>query len=75
MYKRQVQSEADYGYFDETKGNQYVIGDIHRLREITMEKFPDADVYKRQSLDSSGYVMLRFLVRIICKRSDEESTW
>ena len=28
-----------------------------------------------QSLDSSGYVMLRFLVRIICKRSDEESTW
>ena len=40
-----VQNESDYGYFNETKGNQYVIGDIHRLREITMEKYPDALYY------------------------------
>ena len=52
-----VQSEADYGYFDETKGNQYVIGDIHRLREITMEKFPDAPYYML------GHSMGSFLLR------------
>ncbi|WP_138264059.1 alpha/beta hydrolase [[Clostridium] hylemonae] len=33
--------EESLGYFDETNGNKYVIADIHRLRELTQEKYPD----------------------------------
>lgn len=38
---KSIQSPEDYGYFPEEKGNQYVIADIHKLREMTMEKYPD----------------------------------
>ena len=52
-----VQNESDYGYFNETKGNQYVIGDIHKLREITMKKYPDVPYYML------GHSMGSFLLR------------
>lgn len=36
-----VNKEEEHGYFDAAKGNEYIIGDIHKLREITQEKHPD----------------------------------
>ena len=36
-----VQSKEDWGYFEEKNGNECVIGDIHRLRQITQKKYPD----------------------------------
>lgn len=38
---KSIQTEADLGYFDERKGNQYVIGDIYQLQEMTRKKYPD----------------------------------
>lgn len=32
---KSIQTEIDLGYFDERKGNQYVIGDIYQLQEMT----------------------------------------
>ena len=32
---KSIQTEADLGYFDERKGNQYVIGDIYQSQEMT----------------------------------------
>ncbi len=54
---KSVSSEEDYGYFPEAKGNQYVIGDIHKLREITMEKYPGVPYF------IMGHSMGSFLVR------------
>lgn len=34
-------SEEEYGFFHETQGNRYVIGDIHKLRQITEKKHPN----------------------------------
>ena len=36
---KSVQNEEYYGYFHKTNGNEYVIGDIHKLREITQKKY------------------------------------
>ena len=36
---KSIQTEADLGYFDERKGNQYVIGDIYQLQEKKMKKY------------------------------------
>lgn len=52
-----VQSEKDYGFFHEKEGNRYVIGDIHKLREITMEKYPKVPYYML------GHSMGSFLLR------------
>lgn len=52
-----VQSEEYYGYFHEKKGNQYVIGDIHKLREITEKKYPEAPYFML------GHSMGSFLLR------------
>ncbi len=38
---KSVNSDADYGYFPEKEGNQFVIGDIGQLRSMTEEKYPD----------------------------------
>ena len=38
---KSVQNEEYHGYFHKTNGNEYVIGDIHKLREITQKKYPD----------------------------------
>lgn len=42
---KSIQSEECYGYFHETKGNQYVIGDIHRLRQMAMKKYPEVPYF------------------------------
>ena len=35
-----VNSEDEYGYFPQPDGNKMVIGDIHKLRKLTEEKYP-----------------------------------
>ena len=42
---KSIQTEADLGYFDERKGNQYVIGDIYQLQEMTRKKYPDVPYF------------------------------
>ena len=34
-----VNSEDEYGYFPQPDGNKMVIGDIHKLRKLTEEKY------------------------------------
>ncbi len=52
-----IQSEEYYGYFHEKKGNQYVIGDIHKLRGITQRKYPEVPYFML------GHSMGSFLLR------------
>lgn len=52
-----IQSKEYYGYFHEKNGNRYVIGDIHRLREITQKKYPDVPYFML------GHSMGSFLLR------------
>lgn len=52
-----VQGEEYYGYFHEKQGNQYVIGDIHKLREIEQRKYPDVPYFML------GHSMGSFLLR------------
>lgn len=52
-----VQSEEYYGYFHEKKGNQYVIGDIHKLRGIAQRKYPEVPYFML------GHSMGSFLLR------------
>ena len=52
-----VQSKEDWGYFEEKNGNECVIGDIHRLRQITQKKYPDIPYF------ILGHSMGSFLTR------------
>ena len=52
-----IQSENEYGFFHESKGNEYVIKDIHMIRQRTMEKYPDIPYYML------GHSMGSFLLR------------
>lgn len=52
-----IQGEEYYGYFHEKHGNQYVIGDIHKLRGITVKKYPEAPYF------ILGHSMGSFLLR------------
>lgn len=52
-----VQGEDCYGYFHETRGNHYVIGDIHKLRGITQRKYPETPYFML------GHSMGSFLLR------------
>lgn len=52
-----VRDEGSYGYFHETKGNKYVIGDIHKLRCHTQKKYPDVPYFML------GHSMGSFLLR------------
>ncbi len=54
---KSVQSEEYYGFFHEKKGNQYVIGDIHKLRGIISRKYPSAPYFML------GHSMGSFLLR------------
>ena len=54
---KSVQSQEDYGHFDEVKGNRYLIGDIHMLRQRTMKKYPGLPYF------IMGHSMGSFLVR------------
>lgn len=52
-----VQREDMLGYFHKTRGNEYVIGDIHRLRKITRKKYPHVPYFML------GHSMGSFLIR------------
>lgn len=52
-----VTSEERHGYFHDTHGNEYVIGDIHELRRITTAKYPDIPYFML------GHSMGSFLIR------------
>lgn len=54
---KSVQNEDDHGHFPEKKGNKYVIGDIHRLRERTLMRYPDVPYFML------GHSMGSFLLR------------
>lgn len=49
--------EEDYGYFHETDGNGMLLGDIHKLREMTEEKYPGVPYFML------GHSMGSFLLR------------
>ena len=59
-----VQSKEHYGFFHETHGNQYVIGDIHRLRTMTQKKYPDVP-YFMLGLPRSLYTPIFAAARIV----------
>ena len=52
-----VNSEAEYGYFPQPDGNKMVIGDIHKLRKLTEEKYPAVPYFML------GHSMGSFLLR------------
>ena len=52
-----VNSEDEYGYFPQPAGNKCVVLDIHNLRKITMEKYPDVPYFML------GHSMGSFLLR------------
>lgn len=52
-----VRGEEFHGYFHENKGNEYVIGDIHKLRVMTQKKYPDVPYFVM------GHSMGSFLIR------------
>lgn len=52
-----IQSEEFYGFFSEHSGNEYVIGDIHQLREIVQKKYPGIPYFML------GHSMGSFLLR------------
>ena len=54
---KSVQNEEYHGYFHKTNGNEYVIGDIHKLREMTQKKYPDLPYF------FLGHSMGSFLTR------------
>lgn len=54
---KSVQDEDCYGYFHETKGNDYVVGDIHKLRWWTKKHYPQVPYFML------GHSMGSFLLR------------
>ncbi len=54
---KSVQDEDCYGYFHETKGNDYVVGDIHKLRWWTKKRYPEIPYFML------GHSMGSFLLR------------
>lgn len=52
-----VCSAGEYGYFPQPDGNKLVIGDIHKLRDITKEKYPSVPYFML------GHSMGSFLLR------------
>ena len=54
---KSVTDSEKYGYFAEKNGNDYVIGDIHKLRLQTAEKYPNVPYFML------GHSMGSFLLR------------
>ncbi len=54
---KSIQNKEYYGFFHETHGNEYVIGDIHRVRMMTQKKYPDIPYFML------GHSMGSFLLR------------
>ena len=52
-----VTSDEKYGFFHMEHGNEYVIGDIHELRQMTANKYPDLPYFML------GHSMGSFLLR------------
>lgn len=52
-----VNSKGEYGYFPQPDGNKCVIGDIHKLRQMTGEKYPNVPYFML------GHSMGSFLLR------------
>lgn len=52
-----VNSEDEYGYFPQPDGNKMVVGDIHKLRKMTEEKYPGVPYFML------GHSMGSFLLR------------
>lgn len=52
-----VNDESEYGYFPQIDGNKCVIGDIHKLRQMTSEKYKDLPYFML------GHSMGSFLLR------------
>lgn len=52
-----VVSDEKHGFFHEKRGNECVIGDIHKLREITQKQYPDVPYFML------GHSMGSFLIR------------
>ena len=54
---KSIQSKEHLGFFHETRGNEFVISDIHKLHLITAEKYPEVPYF------IMGHSMGSFLVR------------
>lgn len=54
---KSIASEKNLGFFHEKNGNEFVISDIHKLHEMTLEKYPDVPYF------IMGHSMGSFLVR------------
>lgn len=52
-----VNNPEEYGYFPQPDGNKLVVGDIHKLRQMTEEKYPDVPYFML------GHSMGSFLLR------------
>ena len=52
-----MSGEGGHGYFHKEKGNEYVVGDIHKLRQRTKEIYPDIPYFLL------GHSMGSFLTR------------
>lgn len=52
-----VRSDEFHGFFHQKLGNEYVIGDIHKLRELTQKQYPDVPYFML------GHSMGSFLIR------------
>lgn len=63
-----VVSDDKHGYFHETRGNEYVIADIHELRRKVREEYPDIPYF------IMGHSMGSFLVRQYMKEHGEGIT-
>ena len=52
-----VTDDEKHGYFHDTHGNEHVIGDIHKLRQITTSRYPNVPYFML------GHSMGSFLTR------------
>lgn len=61
-----IVEKEDYGYFSEENGNAVLLGDLHRLQEMTQEEYPDLPYY------ILGHSMGTFLLRqYLCRYGEE----
>ena len=63
---KSVQNEEYHGYFHKTNGNEYVIGDIHKLREMTQKKYPDKPYFMLGH--SMGSFLIRQYIAVLAKK-------
>ena len=61
-----VVTKEDYGYFEENNGNQALLEDVHHLKKLTEETYPDVPYY------ILGHSMGSFLLRqYLCIHGEE----